>query len=71
MPPEETARPGQQIEAVMEETIFRNEENGYSVVQMRAGRESITVVGTLPALAAGEQVVLDSMWVEHPQYGKQ
>ena len=71
MPPEETARPGQQIEAVMEETIFRNEENGYSVVQMRAGRESITVVGTLPALAAGEQVVLDGMWVEHPQYGKQ
>ena len=71
MPPEETARPGQQIEAVMEETIFRNEENGYSVVQMRAGRDSITVVGTLRALAAGEQVVLDGMWVEHPQYGKQ
>ncbi|MBR1583943.1 MAG: ATP-dependent RecD-like DNA helicase [Clostridia bacterium] len=62
---------GQQIEAVMEETIFRNEENGYSVVQMRYGRESVTVVGTLPALAAGEQVILEGAWVEHPQYGKQ
>ena len=61
----------QELEAVMEETIFRNEENGYSVVEMRAGRESITVVGTLPALAAGEQVVLQGGWVEHPQYGKQ
>ena len=42
----------EQLEAVMEETVFRNEENGYSVMQMRAGRESVTVVGTLPALAA-------------------
>lgn len=61
----------QQLEAIMEETIFRNEENGYSVVEMRTGRESVTVVGTLPALAAGEQVVLEGGWVEHPQYGRQ
>ena len=61
----------EQLEAVIEETIFRNEENGYSVMQMRAGRESVTVVGTLPALAAGEQVLLSGAWVEHPQYGRQ
>ncbi|MDO5327621.1 MAG: ATP-dependent RecD-like DNA helicase [Clostridia bacterium] len=61
----------EQLEAVIEDTIFRNEENGYSVVEARAGREKITVVGTLPALAAGEQVLLSGMWVEHPQYGKQ
>ena len=66
------ARPGtEQLEAIMEDTIFRNEENGYSVVEVRTGREKVTVVGTLPALAAGEQVLLDGMWVEHPQYGKQ
>ena len=61
----------EQLEAVMEETVFRNEENGYSVMKMRAGRESVTVVGTLPALAAGEQVLLSGAWVEHPQYGRQ
>ena len=60
-----------QLEAIIEETVFRNEENGYSVVQARAGRDKITVVGTLPALAAGEQVTLTGTWVEHPQYGKQ
>ncbi|MBR3105748.1 MAG: ATP-dependent RecD-like DNA helicase [Clostridia bacterium] len=59
------------IEAVIEDTIFRNEENGYSVVEARMGREKITVVGTLPALAAGEQVALTGVWVEHPQYGRQ
>ena len=65
------ARAGEQLEAIIEETIFRNEENGYSVVEARVGREEVTVVGTLPALAAGEQVLLQGMWVEHPQYGKQ
>ena len=60
-----------QLEAIVEGTIFRNEENGYSVMEMRAGRESVTVVGTLPSLAAGEQVLLTGNWVEHPQYGKQ
>ena len=61
----------EQLEAVIEETIFRNEENGYSVVQAKAGRESVTVVGTLPALAPGEQVLLSGSWTSHPQYGKQ
>ena len=55
----------EQLEASILNTIFRNEENGYSVVEARAGREKITVVGTLPALAAGEQVLLSGMWVEH------
>lgn len=61
----------EQIEAVIEDTIFRNEENGYSVVEGRMGRDKITVVGTLPALAPGEQVLLSGVWVEHPQYGRQ
>ena len=66
------ARPeGGQLEAVIENTVFRNEENGYSIMEARAGREKITVVGTLPALAAGEQVMLEGAWVEHPQYGRQ
>ena len=60
-----------QLEAVIEGTVFRNEENGYSVVEARIGRESVTVVGTLPALAAGEQVLLQGGWVTHPQYGRQ
>ncbi len=71
--PDETGAPArsEQLEAVIEDTVFRNEENGYSVVEARAGREKITIVGTLPALASGEQVLLEGKWVEHPQYGRQ
>ena len=37
----------EQLEAIVEETVFRNEENGYSVVEVRTGRASITAVGIL------------------------
>ena len=59
------------LEAVIENTVFRNEENGYSIMEARVGREKVTVVGALPALAAGEQVLLSGQWVTHPQYGLQ
>ncbi len=61
----------EQLEAIVEETVFRNEENGYSVIEVRVGRSNITAVGILPALAAGEQVILTGKYIEHPQYGKQ
>ena len=58
-------------EAVMEETVFRNEENGYSVISVRAGKEICTAVGILPPLTPGEQLLLTGTWVEHPHYGRQ
>ncbi len=58
-------------EAVMEDTVFRNEENGYSVISVRTGKETCTAVGILPPLTPGEQVLLTGTWVEHPQYGRQ
>ncbi len=59
------------LQAIIEETVYRNEENGYSVVVTHVGREEVTVVGTLPPLAAGEQAVFEGGWAEHPQYGRQ
>lgn len=61
----------EKIDAIVEETTFRNGENGYSVVQVRVGRIRTTAVGVLPALGAGEQISLQGDWIEHPQYGRQ
>ncbi len=61
----------EQVEATIAGTIYRNGENGYSVVAARVGRREVTVVGTLPELSIGEQVVFSGDWVEHPQYGRQ
>lgn len=61
----------QQVEASVLGTVYRNAENGYSVVMARMGRSEITVVGTLPELTQGEQAIFTGDWVEHPQYGRQ
>ncbi|NLB91566.1 MAG: ATP-dependent RecD-like DNA helicase [Clostridiales bacterium] len=59
------------LEATVQDITYRNEENGYTVLQVRNGRDQVTVVGILPVLASGEQVILGGEWTEHPQYGKQ
>ena len=59
------------ISGTIENTVFRNEENGYSVLEIREGRATRTVVGVLPAMAPGERVTFHGEWVEHPQHGKQ
>ncbi len=52
-------------------TIFRNEENGYTVLTVIDGRREVVAVGTLPVLYPGEQAVFEGEWVEHSSYGKQ
>jgi len=61
----------ERLEAGILGTVFRNEENGWSVVSVRAGRNELTVVGTLPELSPGEQAVFTGEWIEHRTYGRQ
>ena len=49
----------EKLEAGILGTVFRNEENGWTVLTVRAGRSEVTVVGTLPELSPGEQAVFD------------
>ena len=61
----------ERLEASIQGTIFRNEENGYSVLSVLSGRSEYTVVGALPELNPGEQAVFTGEWVEHKSYGVQ
>ena len=61
----------EKLEAGVLGTVFRNAENGWSVVTVRAGRNEVTVVGTLPELSPGEQAVFTGSWTEHRSYGRQ
>ena len=61
----------EQLEASILGTVFRNEENGYSVLTVRAGRKEYTVTGALPELNPGEQAIFSGEWVEHKSYGLQ
>ncbi len=61
----------EQLEGTIEGTVFRNQENGYSVLTVRSGRSEVTVIGTLPELSPGEQAVFTGTWTEHRTYGRQ
>ncbi|MCI6377389.1 MAG: ATP-dependent RecD-like DNA helicase [Clostridiales bacterium] len=61
----------EQLTAVVQETTFRNEENGYTVLRVGSGRSQQTVVGMMPELSPGENVTFEGEWTEHPVYGKQ
>lgn len=60
------------IEALVTDISFRNEDNGFTVLQVRLDDGKRTsAVGVMPELAAGERVMLSGDWMEHAQYGKQ
>ncbi len=61
----------EQLEATVLGTVFRNNENGYSVLAVSDGTEEHTVVGTMPALGESERVVFNGEWKNHPAYGRQ
>jgi exodeoxyribonuclease V alpha subunit len=58
------------LEGVIEDIIFRNEDNGYTVASL-SGTEERIAVGILPYLSPGESVRLHGRWNEHPDYGRQ
>ena len=61
----------EQLTAVVQETTFRNEDNGYTVLRVGTGRAQQTVVGVMPELSPGENVTFEGYWTEHPVYGRQ
>lgn len=59
------------VEGIVNEIIFQNEENGYTVCELDADGELVTLVGLMPYLTAGEQLKASGEWTVHPSFGKQ
>ena len=60
----------EEIEVFAEETVFRNDENGYTVLTVKSGRTRVSAVGVMPPVAPGEKLRITGEWVEHPVYGQ-
>ena len=61
----------QQITGIVEDVVFYNSENSFTVLDVSSGGELITAVGTLPEITAGEKVVLTGTWDMHQSFGRQ
>ncbi len=55
----------------VESVVYRNEENGYTVIELCGESEMITAVGTMPLINVGEHVKLYGTYKNHPSYGQQ
>jgi exodeoxyribonuclease V alpha subunit len=61
----------EQIEGIVEDIIYCNNQNWYTVCEIRSGRRLITIVGYMPGLAVAENIIVRGTWIHHQDYGKQ
>lgn len=59
------------IEGYIEHIVYRNEENGYTVLNLSADGEDVTCVGNIPLLSEGEYVEFKGEYITHAVYGQQ
>ena len=55
----------------VEDIVFRNEKNGYTILELNNGQELVTVVGSLPWVSVGEVLHVMGKWTKHPTFGMQ
>ena len=60
-----------EIEGVVTAIIFRNEANGYTVLELQTPKGQVTAVGNTLPLAEGESVHITGEWSFHREYGRQ
>lgn len=59
------------VKGYIEKIVYRNEENGYTVMSVNADGEEITCVGIFHYIGEGEYLELHGEYIEHPSYGEQ
>lgn len=59
------------IEGTVEDIRFRNEQNGYTVLEIGCDDELITAVGIFSDISVGETVKLSGAWTYHNTFGRQ
>ncbi len=60
-----------ELDCTVERIVYRNEENGYTVIETTADGNEITAVGTMPEVFEGEHLHLLGRFTSHSSYGEQ
>lgn len=61
----------EKISGYIDHIIFRNEDNGYTVMVMICDGEEVTCVGTLQYINEGELIEAEGTYTQHSTYGTQ
>ena len=59
------------VTGFVEKIKYRNEENGYTVLELSSGGQEYVLVGTFHYIGEGEMIEASGTMTEHPVYGEQ
>lgn len=59
------------IEGIIEDIVYSNPDNGYSVIDINHNNQLVTAVGIMPSCCPGEKIRLKGNWTKHPTFGTQ
>ena len=67
------------LEGTVDHVVYASDETHYAVAHLRPHRsealplflDTVTIVGTMPAIAPGQDLRLEGDWVTDPRYGRQ
>ena len=59
------------VKGIIEHIIFRNEENGYTVLSLRSKGKELTLVGFFQSVNEGESIEAFGRFTSHVSYGEQ
>jgi len=60
-----------ELSGTVEHVVYHNDKNQYTVLEMAAGEELVTVVGEFPFVSEGEELQVYGGWDTHPSFGQQ
>ncbi|MDD3705535.1 MAG: ATP-dependent RecD-like DNA helicase [Clostridiaceae bacterium] len=60
-----------EVQGTIYEVIYRNEQNGYTVLDLEQDDELLTLIGYFSFLNIGETIKAYGTWIQHPNYGNQ
>lgn len=59
------------VKGIIEDIVFKNNDNGYAICIIDCDGEPVTLTGIMPGINEGEMMSASGTWVNHPTYGKQ
>lgn len=60
-----------ELQGSVESIIYRNESNGYTVLNLSCEDGETAAVGMMPEVSVGEEIVVQGHWQTHKSYGEQ
>lgn len=61
----------EKLEGSVEQIVFSNEENGYTVCDISTENDVVTVCGIMPMLCEGDRLCVYGRWTHNAKYGRQ